>query len=94
MSSYRVRRDPFSKQCEIYGDLFMLDVTRAGKWRIYEVSEDYSSTSGGFIVRGKVVRRYDPHADELEGKPAEFESKDQAMEYANRWLPKEQIHAR
>jgi len=86
--SNRVRRDPFSKDAEAWGvgGTYMLDKTRAGKWRIYECHEDYSTVSGGFLVRGKVVRRYDPQAGSLEGKPAEFETKQAADVYAQKWL--------
>jgi hypothetical protein len=34
------------------------------------------------------MRRYDPAAGADEGKPAVFDSKESAVEYANKWLVK------
>lgn len=63
----------------------MVDFVR-GKWRIYEHWSDYTSVSGGIIRKGKVIRRYDPEAGQREGLPAAFDSKADAVAYAERWL--------
>lgn len=65
----------------------MVGVVACGKrFRLYEVNDYYSSTSGGVAVKGKMIRRYDPEARELEGKPAQFPTVDEAVTYAKRWL--------
>lgn len=90
--SMRVRQDPFTPQgeviCSYKGQDYAADVTAKGKWRIYECDQEYTTTSGGHLLKGKVVRRYDPQAGVNEGKAAEFDSKQQAVEYAQRWLTK------
>lgn len=88
--SNRVRRDEFSSQCEIVGN-YALDFVR-GQWRIYEQYWDYSTTSGGMVRKGKVVRRYDPDAGKQEGLPATFATKDEATAYFERWLKEKTIN--
>jgi hypothetical protein len=83
--SARVQADQFSNQSEVLDDNFIIDIVR-GKWQIFEYSSEYTTTSGGFIKRGKVVRRYDPNAGDSEGKPARFVAKWEAVEYAKTWL--------
>lgn len=86
MSSYRVREDEFSANGECLSvEGFAVDLVR-GKWRIYEQYHDYSATSGGMERKGKVVRRYDHDAGNREGLPAVFNTKGEAITYAEQWL--------
>lgn len=62
-------------------------VCQAGrKFRLYEVNEVYSQVSGGVTTKGKMIRRFDPDARELEGKPAQFNTVSECVDYAKRWL--------
>lgn len=83
-TSYRVRQEDFSNNAEVVGD-YAVDLIR-GRWRIYEQYSDYTSTTGGHLRRGKMVRRYDLDAGEQEGKPAQFKTKTEAIEYVNKYL--------
>ena len=84
-SSYRVRKDDFTDQCE-YHNSFMVDFV-SGSWRIYECLEDYSTTSGGMLIKGKLIRRYEAGVPlELEGQVAKFATKQQALEYIDNYL--------
>ncbi len=87
-TSNRVRKEGFSDECEFLGTKrYTLVVDKVkGKWRIYEAVEEYSSTTGGFVSKGKTIRRYDPEAGDKEGKFAQFTSKQEAIEYAEKWL--------
>ncbi len=87
-TSYRVRQDDFSPKGEVIDNLpFAVDFVR-GSWRIYEQYSDYNPVTGGHIRKGNVVRRYDPDAGASEGKPASFDTKEAAFEYARKWLTK------
>ena len=93
MSSYRVRDDEFSPSCEVISSEHAVDLVR-GSWRIYEYHQSYSSTSGGFIVKGQAVRRYDSGAGILEGKFAAFPTKAEAISYWDRYIkPYEKLRA-
>lgn len=56
------------------------------KFGIYGDASYYSQTSGGVQKRGTLVRRWDPDAGDLEGKPAKFATLAEAVAYAERWL--------
>jgi hypothetical protein len=84
--SHRVRQDPFTSNSEVLSNEHVVDTARPGRWRIYEYHQEYSTTSGGFLVKGKVVRFYHPNAGILEGKAAEFPSKEEAVSYWERWI--------
>ena len=92
--SERVRRDPFSANAEAFGTEYVIDFV-CGKWRIYEAWGDYSTTSGGFVVKGRAVRREDCTAPlEIQGSIAKFDTKSDALAYCERWLvvPTTEIH--
>ncbi len=85
-TSGRVRADEFSPVCEVFEN-YAVDCVR-GQWRIYEAWSDYTQGTGHTIRRGKVVRRFDPDAGLLEGKPASFTTKADAVHYYERWILK------
>jgi hypothetical protein len=70
--SARVRQDV---DAEAHGDYF---IKRVGSgFRVYEDASGYSSTSGGFIALGKVLR-------DDEGKPVTLPT----LEAARSWIDK------
>jgi len=73
--------DAFTANAEPVSETLMVDL--AGTWRLFE----YRRGADGAIVKGKVVRRRDSQATlQTRGKPARFETKQQAIEYARRFL--------
>jgi hypothetical protein len=71
----------FSKEAEVVTDTLMVDLVST-KWRLFEYS-----TSGDAVRRGKVVRRWDSQvALKNRGKPARFDTKREAIDYAKRFL--------
>jgi hypothetical protein len=64
-----------------YVGIVMIVPTARGKWRIYEDATGYSQRSGQTIKRGKLVRRFDAECD-YDGRPAEFDTLEQASAYA------------
>lgn len=77
--------DGFTRHAEAVTDTLMVDLV-GKKWRLFEYQRDHTSASNR-IRKGKVVRRWDSHALLQEkGKPARFETKQEAIEYAKRFL--------
>lgn len=82
--SQRIRDTNISDKCEFHKG-YVIDLS--GKHcRIYELNQSYSSTSGQILLKGKVIRRYDWEAKELEGKIAKFNSIQEAIDYIDKWL--------
>lgn len=63
-------------------------VKRGKKYRVHEddSSYSYSGPTAAHVKVGKMVRRYDPDAGPLEGKPAAFDTPQEAEQYVRRWL--------
>ncbi len=73
--------DVFTDQAEPVSDTLMVDLV--GKWRLFE----YRRAADGAFVKGKVVRRRDSQATlQTRGKPARFDTKQDAIAYAKRFL--------
>jgi hypothetical protein len=74
-------KDVFTANAEPVTDSLMVDL--AGTWRLFE----YRRAADGEILKGKVVRRRDSQATlQTRGKPARFETKQEAIDYAKRFL--------
>jgi len=72
--------DVFTAHAEPVSDTLM--VVLAGTWRLFEYRRE-----GDAIVKGKVVRRRDSQATlQTRGKPARFDTKQDAIAYAKRFL--------
>lgn len=85
-TSARVRNDPFSSNGE-WLDLgtrsyYCVDLVGMN-WRIYEAWGDYTTTSGGHIRKGQVIRRYD---GEFDGQIGNFRTKEEAIAWAKKFL--------
>ncbi len=92
-SSDRVRKDNFTSKAE-YNQGYMVDFV-SGSWRIYECLDDYSTTSGGMLIKGKLIRRYEAGVSlELEGQIAKFTTKQQALEYIDTYLVRKRTDLR
>lgn len=76
--SERVRRDPFTDNAEVFltkRGCYCADLV-TGKWRVYEYHEDYSTTSGGFCIKGHAQRFW---SGPYEGQIAQFSTKQEAI---------------
>jgi len=69
---------------EFVGDWCVAKV--GNKYRVYEDGSEYTAVSGMTVVKGKMVRRWDPDAGDQEGKPAAFDTVEEAVAYIKRWL--------
>jgi hypothetical protein len=85
-TSVRVEEGGFSKDAEVVTDTLMVDLV-SEKWRLFEYHQVSLGGSRPTIRKGKVVRRRDSQATlQNRGKPARFESKQEAIGNANRFL--------
>ena len=81
--SGRVREDD-ADLVDFVGDYCVALVRK--RFRVYQDGSVYTSTSGITVVRGKLMRRWDPDAGDQEGKPASFATQEEAVAYIKRWL--------
>lgn len=85
-TNYRVVEDAFTDNAEAVTDTLMVDLV-GKKWRLFEYCRGSVGSSSARIRKGKVVRRWDSVAAlKDKGKPARFETKQEAIDYANRFL--------